>query len=650
MRDVSSDSEWDAGGTRGVAAPVPLIGSGEMVTPSWALGYEDQTRAGVWTVARAAPRTVSLLMGLAWRTSARLTAVALVVQLAAAMSAALGLLATASVFTRLLAEGPTPDRLVAALPALSLVAAAAVGRGLLQAGVGAVWAELTPLIEQRAQDDLYSGLSQVELLAFDDPDFTQLVERTSTRAVMSIKIGISRVAGLLTAVVSVLAAVVAVGVLNPVLAPLVALAAVPQAWASLRGALLELVSFVRMTARERRRDLTGDLISERANAAEVRAFTAQRVLLSEHRRISAELTEESVRVGRRKNQLVTAGRALGAMGAMTGYAVLGLLLYTGVLALALAGTAVVAMRAAAQAVSNGVFSVNELFEIGIYVELYRECLADIQRRRRQAPTHRLNSDPRVIELADVSFRYPGQDRDAVKGISLSLRAGQVVALVGENGSGKSTLAKLITGLYLPAEGTVRWDGVSTDTVDPAELHERIAMVMQEPLRWPMSAENNIRIGRISRPDPNGAVFDDAAFRSGADAVLNDLPHGEQTLLSPAFRNGRDLSGGQWQRMSVARGLYRDAAVVVADEPTSAMDARAEHAVFTALRSLSTDPADGRPRITVLITHRLANVRHADKIVVLEHGQITEQGVHQELIDRQGMYHQLFGLQAQAYRP
>jgi ATP-binding cassette subfamily B protein len=621
-----------------------------MVTPSWARGYEDQARAGVWTVARAAPRTMALLVALAWRASARLTVLALVAQVAAAVSAALGFLATASVFTRLLAEGPTPHRLLAALPALALVAAAAIGRGLLQAGVGAVWAELTPLVELRAQDDLYSGLAQVELLAFDDPDFTQLVERTSSRAVMSIRIGISRVADLLTAAVSVLAAVVAVGVLSPVLAPLVVLAALPQAWASLRGALLELASLFRTVAGERRRDVTGELISERANAAEVRAFTAQRILLAEHRRISAELAEDAVRVGRRKNVLVTVGRALGALGALAGYLVLGLLLYTGGIALALAGTAVVAMRAAAQAVGNGVYSVNELYEIGIYVELYRGCLADIGSRRRQAPTHRLSGDPQVIELTDVSFRYPGQDRDAVTGISLSVRAGEVIALVGENGSGKSTLAKLITGLYLPVEGTVRWDGVGTDTVDPAELHERIAMVMQEPLRWPMSAENNIRIGRLERADPEGAAFAAAASRSGADAVLNDLPGGEQTLLSPAFHNGRDLSGGQWQRISVARGLYRDAAVVVADEPTSAMDARAEHAVFTALRALSTDPAGGRSRITVLITHRLANVRHADKIVVLEHGQVTEQGTHRQLIDRQGMYHQLFRLQAHAYRP
>jgi ATP-binding cassette subfamily B protein len=621
-----------------------------MVTPSWARGYEDQARAGVWTVARAAPRTMALLVALAWRASARLTVLALVAQVAAAVSAALGFLATASVFTRLLAEGPTPHRLLAALPALALVAAAAIGRGLLQAGVGAVWAELTPLVELRAQDDLYSGLAQVELLAFDDPDFTQLVERTSSRAVMSIRIGISRVADLLTAAVSVLAAVVAVGVLSPVLAPLVVLAALPQAWASLRGALLELASLFRTVAGERRRDVTGELISERANAAEVRAFTAQRILLAEHRRISAELAEDAVRVGRRKNVLVTVGRALGALGALAGYLVLGLLLYTGGIALALAGTAVVAMRAAAQAVGNGVYSVNELYEIGIYVELYRGCLADIGSRRRQPPTHRLTGDPQVIELSDVSFRYPGQDRDALTGISLSVRAGEVIALVGENGSGKSTLAKLITGLYLPVEGTVRWDGVGTDTVDPAELHERIAMVMQEPLRWPMSAENNIRIGRLERADPEGAAFAAAASRSGADAVLNDLPGGEQTLLSPAFHNGRDLSGGQWQRISVARGLYRDAAVVVADEPTSAMDARAEHAVFTALRALSTDPAGGRSRITVLITHRLANVRHADKIVVLEHGQVTEQGTHRQLIDRQGRYHQLFRLQAHAYRP
>ena len=193
-----------------------------------------------------------------------------------------------------------------------------------------------------------------------------------------------------------------------------------------------------------------------------------------------------------------------------------------------------------------------------------------------------------------------------------------------------------------------WDGVRTDQVDPEQLHRRIAVVMQEPVRWPVTAENNIRIGRLERPDPQDTAFTEAAKRSGADSVLADLPDGARTVLSRAFQNGRDLSGGQWQRMSVARGLYRDSALVIADEPTSAMDARAEHAVFAALRSMSSARENGHPRITVLVTHRLANVRNADQIVVLDEGRIIERGGHDQLMDLAGTYHQLFSLQAQSY--
>jgi len=626
----------------------PLIGSDEVTTPYWLEGYERQARAGSWEVARAAPHTVAVLVRWAWRASPRLTMSTLGVQLLAAVATALGLLATANVFTRLLAAGPTPDRVVAALPALALVVAAGVARGSLQAAVGALEAALVPRIEQRAQDELYAGLLGVELLAFDDPDFTGLIER-SERGIISIHLGARRVGGLVAAVVSVAAAVVAAGLLHPVLAPLVLLTAVPQAWATLRGAQLELASFVRIAAAERRRDITNELISDRANAAEIRAFTTQRALLAEHRRLTEQVTAEVSRVGQQRNLLSTAGRALAGAGAGVGYAVLGLLLYTGGLPLALAGTAVVAMRTAAQAIGNGVYSVNELFEMGIYVGLFGDAIADIRGRARPAPTRHLTGDPTVVELTDVSFRYPGRDRDAVHGVSLTLRRGEVVALVGENGSGKTTLAKLITGLYLPSDGAVRWDGVDTAQVDPLELQDRVAVVLQEPLRWPVTATDNIRIGRLDREDADGSAFADAARRSGADTVLAGLPDGPGTVLSRKFQNGRDLSGGQWQRVSVARGLYRNSPLVVADEPTSAMDARAEHAVFAALQEFSANHDGRQSRLTVLVTHRLANVRHADQIIVLDAGRVTERGTHDELMAAAGTYRQLFSLQAHAYR-
>jgi ATP-binding cassette subfamily B protein len=306
-----------------------------------------------------------------------------------------------------------------------------------------------------------------------------------------------------------------------------------------------------------------------------------------------------------------------------------------------------AMRTAGQSITTGIYAFNRLFELGLHVDVYRACLDDLGARRRPAAEHTLDGGPETIALTDVRFRYAGQDEDALRGVTLTLRRGQVVALVGENGSGKTTLAKLVTGLYLPTSGSVTWDGRETSRIATEDLWAHVAVVMQEPLRWPVTAENNVRIGRLARSDPDGDAFADAAGRSGADAVLAELPEGPRTMLSKEFQGGRDLSGGQWQRISVARGLYRWAPVVVADEPTAALDARAEHAVFGALRSMAGND-DGHGGITVLVTHRLANVRTADQIVVLEHGRITDVGTHDELMSRGGTYRELFTLQARAY--
>jgi ABC-type multidrug transport system fused ATPase/permease subunit len=233
-------------------------------------------------------------------------------------------------------------------------------------------------------------------------------------------------------------------------------------------------------------------------------------------------------------------------------------------------------------------------------------------------------------------------RPALRDVSLTIDRGQTIALVGENGSGKTTLAKLVAGLYSPTSGRVCWDGRDLRDLPRTSVADRVMMVLQEPIRWPHTARVNVRAGRHDRVDPTGAALAGAAAQAGADEVVDRLPHGWHTLLSKQFRGGLDLSGGQWQRLAVARGLYRDAPLLIWDEPTGPLDARAEFAVYESLRTLAED------RTVVLITHRLASVRRADRIYLLHEGRLAEQGTHAELMELGGRYAELYELQARMY--
>ena len=251
-------------------------------------------------------------------------------------------------------------------------------------------------------------------------------------------------------------------------------------------------------------------------------------------------------------------------------------------------------------------------------------------------------DFRRIVVRDLCFTYPGRDAPVLDGVDLEVRQGEVVALVGENGSGKTTLAKILCSLYQPSKGTIHWDDVDVADCDPAGVRSRIAIVFQDFVRYStLTAAENIGIGLPARMGDRAAI-EEAARRAGAALAIESLPNGYDTVMSRHF-GGADLSTGQWQRVALARAFLRDAPLVVLDEPTAALDPRAERDLFETVASLY------RERSAVLISHRLSSVRFADRICVLAGGRITESGTHDELLGLSGDYAELFELQARSYR-
>lgn len=598
--------------------------------------------AGFWRMLVKLPAILLELLGECWSVSRIDTAAVIVCTVVAEVFTAIGLLATNSVLVGLLSSGPTPARLAAAAPGLAVVAGAVLLRALLGQTADWVRARLLPQLQRAVLTRVLELTTAVELIAFDDRRFRDTLHRVRARSVDAVSgllfSGLQTVSG----VVGLIGISGVTAALHPLLLPLLLVAVVPTWWAATRSARLVYEVYAGTSGPQRRMDVLAELMAERGAAAEVRAFAMRRFLLDRFDRLAREV--QDAHIGSEAEQAGTraVGQGLAGAGAALVYFLLGVLLYTEQMPLAAAGTAVVAIRTALSALAGIGANVNFAYESALFYRDYVVFCGDAEGWRERSGGAKPPAGANRIVLRDVTFRYPSATTSGLHRIDLRIEPGEVIALVGENGAGKSTLAKIIAGLYRPQRGSVTYGGVSVDDIDLALLRERIAVVAQDFTRWPLSIRENILIGRSGRSESESR-FAVVTAEAGVDDFARHLADDVDTLLDPSYHGGTDLSGGQWQRIALARGLYSDAEILIFDEPTAALDPRMENAIFDIIRRHAAG------RTVVMVTHRLSGVRFADRIVVLDRGRIAEQGTHLELMDRGGTYRDLYLLQASSYR-
>jgi ATP-binding cassette subfamily B protein len=484
--------------------------------------------------------------------------------------------------------------------------------------------------------------SRLDLFCYEDPSFQDKLERARVQA--TDRLGMMRQMGLLVQQI-ITTATLAASILffSPWLLLLLVVCVVPAFLGESHFAFLGYALAFRLTPVKRQIDYLRFLGASKDSAKELKLFGLNRYLTERFTELSDNVYVENVALAKRRlwaTAFLSLVTTLGYYGAYV------YVIFETVAGLMTVGTLTFLTGAIAGASANlqMIFSTfSSIADQSLFLTDLLEFFA-----LRPLVTSKANAlrAPRPIqqgiEFRGVSFAYPGSARLVLKDLKLQVAPGERIALIGENGEGKTTIVKLITRLYDPTAGSVLLDGMDLREYDLEDYSSQIAVIFQDFMRYDMTAMENIAMGQISERT-NTARIELAAKKSLAESVIGKLPGGYEQMLGRRFETGVDLSGGEWQRVALARAYLRDAQLLVLDEPTAALDAKSEHEVFERFAELT------KGKMALLISHRFSTVKMADRIVVLEKGQIAEEGRHEQLMARGGRYAAMFEMQAASYR-
>jgi len=524
--------------------------------------------------------------------------------------------------------------------------------------VGEIFARGSSLIESLL-GDLFSNAMSVQLMEhaakldlaqFEDPEFYDHLERARRQtvgriALLSLLLSMSQDALTLLTLAGALIAY------NPWLLLLLAAAVVPSFLGETHFASLGYSLLFRWTPERRQLDYLRYVGASDKTAKEVQMFGLAPWLTEKYRDLSQRFYEENRNLSLRRGVVSALLSILGTVGYYAAYVVILIRAVKGDITIGTLTFLAASFGRGRDVIQNILLSASNVAEQALYLRdlfVFLDMRPTIESPPNARPVPAKIQSGFVFE--DVGFHYPDSERWAIRNVNFTLRPGERVALVGENGAGKTTITKLLARLYDPTEGRITLDGIDLKEYDLLSLRHAIGVIFQDFVRYDMRFDENIGVGEIdsvrgelekSNGTPHSITA--AAENSLAASLLPRFSKGYQQMLGRRFDEGVDLSGGEWQKIALARAYIRDAQVLILDEPTAALDARAEYEVFLRFSELVAG------RMAILISHRFSTVRMADRIIVLRHGKVEEQGSHEELLANGGLYEELFAMQAKGYR-